>query len=80
MVMQGKDRTTFPVEVRGTPVTYKGRAARIAAFHDISNRVALEGEIIGIRERERQSIGQDLHDGVGQTLTSPQRISGRSGE
>ncbi len=69
MVHQRKDGTTFPVEVRGTSIPYEGHSARIAAFRDISDRVALQRELAGIRERERQRIGQDLHDGLGQTLT-----------
>ncbi len=67
--MQRKDGTTFPVEVRGTPVSYKGHAARIAAVHNITNRVALAKKMNGIREDERQRIGRDLHDGLGQILT-----------
>ena len=69
IMMRRRDGTAFPVEVRATPVTYKGLTARIAAVHDISDRVALAAKLVGIREDERQSIGRDLHDGVGQTLT-----------
>ena len=68
-VLKRKDGTTFPAEVRGAPITHQGRPARIGAFRDISERVALERQIASIRERERKVIGRDLHDGVGQTLT-----------
>ena len=69
IALRRKDGTTFPAEIRGTSVTYHGRNARIVAFRDISERVALQREITGIRERERSEVGRDLHDGVGQTLT-----------
>ena len=69
IALRRKDGTTFPAEVRGTRVTYHGRNARIVAFRDISERVALQREITSTRERERREVGRDLHDGVGQTLT-----------
>ncbi|MEP6884889.1 MAG: PAS domain-containing protein [Gammaproteobacteria bacterium] len=36
---------------------------------DISERKHLEQEILDVSGRERQSIGRDLHDGLGQELT-----------
>ncbi len=36
---------------------------------DISDRRRLENEILQISEEERQKIGRDLHDGLGQMLT-----------
>jgi PAS domain S-box-containing protein len=48
----------------------------IGAVHDITprklaeqERQALEREIIGISSRERERVGSDLHDGLGQDLT-----------
>jgi PAS domain S-box-containing protein len=48
----------------------------IGAVHDITGRKlaeqerqALEREIIGISSRERERLGSDLHDGLGQDLT-----------
>lgn len=37
--------------------------------HEMADRKRLEKEILGIVERERQKIGQELHDSVGQQLT-----------
>ncbi len=37
--------------------------------HDISNRKKLEQEVLEIGARERERIGQDLHDSLGQKLT-----------
>jgi PAS domain S-box-containing protein len=47
-----------------------GNAVRlVGTIQDITDRVELEKEIIAIGERERERIGRDLHDGLGQTLT-----------
>jgi PAS domain S-box-containing protein len=39
------------------------------ATRDITERKRLEQEILDVSGRERQSIGRDLHDGLGQELT-----------
>jgi len=45
------------------------RPERVAfVCEDITERKQLEGEILRISETERQSIGQDLHDSLGQQL------------
>ena len=38
-------------------------------IHDITNRKQLQDELLGIEEAERQRIGKDLHDTLGQDLT-----------
>jgi len=38
-------------------------------MRDITERKRLEQEILEVSGRERQSIGRDLHDGLGQELT-----------
>ena len=43
-------------------------AAKLAARE--AEQVRLEREILGISEEERQRIGHDLHDGLGQRLTA----------
>jgi PAS domain S-box-containing protein len=48
------------------------RTAELAATHEllreeIVERQRLETEIAGVTERERRRLGQDLHDGVGQS-------------
>lgn len=44
-------------------------------FMDVMQRERLEREIVEIIERERQRIGQDLHDSLGQLLTGIAFIS-----
>ncbi|MDR3237863.1 MAG: PAS domain S-box protein [Spirochaetia bacterium] len=46
-----------------------GRLVRISIGIDITERKQLEQEIIGISEKERIRIGNDLHDGIGQYFT-----------
>lgn len=41
----------------------------LASIIDITERKALEKQVLVASEEERQSIGHDLHDGVGQYLT-----------
>ncbi len=64
-----KDGTIIWQEVVGKPLVYNGKNIRVTAIRDISDRKNLEQEIIRASELERQRIGQDLHDGLGQTLT-----------
>lgn len=64
-----KDGTRFPVEVSGRTFPYKNRILRISAVRDITERKELEKSLIDIEERERQRIGHDLHDSLGQLLT-----------
>jgi len=48
----------------------KGHVSSVCSIStDITDRKKIEKEILEIEERERQRIGRDLHDGVGQLLT-----------
>ncbi len=47
-----KDGTLFEIEIVGRPCTYQGRAARITAIRDISERKKLEEERYHARELE----------------------------
>ena len=61
-----KDGTHVPVEVNlASFEDQEGRVAGIIAVaRDVSERQRLEGEILEVRDREQERIGQDLHDGV----------------
>ncbi len=41
----------------------------VGTIQDITDRVELERELVAAGERERERVGRDLHDGLGQTLT-----------
>ncbi len=49
----------------------RGRVVRVAGvFRDITDQRRLEAEILQAAEAERQRIGRDLHDSLGQALTA----------
>jgi PAS domain S-box-containing protein len=57
-------------ENRAVLVRDEGTATGISiSMRDITERKRLEQEILDVSGRERQSIGRDLHDGLGQELT-----------
>jgi PAS domain S-box-containing protein len=57
-------------ENRAVLVRDAGVATGISiSMRDITERKTLEQEILDVSGRERQSIGRDLHDGLGQELT-----------
>ena len=57
-------------ENRAVLVRDDGSATGISiSMRDITERKRLEQEILDVSGRERQSIGRDLHDGLGQELT-----------
>lgn len=41
----------------------------VGTIQDVTERIELEREILAIGEQERERVGRDLHDGLGQTLT-----------
>jgi signal transduction histidine kinase len=65
---EGGQRRYF--ESHAVPVQEDGIGAGISiSMRDITERKRLEQEILDVAGRERQSIGTDLHDGLGQELT-----------
>lgn len=63
----------FSLELKYAASLIRDREERplyiMSSFIDITEQKRLEKEIMRISEIERQSIGQDLHDGLGQKLT-----------
>jgi PAS domain S-box-containing protein len=80
-ILESGETTTFEFESfengqaqyfenRGVLVRDDGIASGISiSMRDITERKRLEQEILDVSGRERQSIGRDLHDGLGQELT-----------
>jgi two-component system CheB/CheR fusion protein len=64
-----KDGSAFPIELSVSQVLERDRRLLTGIFRDISERRALEREILTTAEREQERIGQDLHDVVGQELS-----------
>jgi PAS domain S-box-containing protein len=80
-ILESGEATTFEFESsegrhaqyfenRAVLVRDDGIATGISiSMRDITERKRLEQEILDVSGRERQSIGRDLHDGLGQELT-----------
>jgi PAS domain S-box-containing protein len=78
-----QDGSTFPGELRGKPIIYRGRPARVTAVRDISRRKqaqeklqeyagrlqALSQRLLEVQESERRALARELHDEIGQLLT-----------
>ena len=62
-----KDGGIFPMELTITEIDHMGLF--IGIYRDISKQRQLEKEIAHISSREQESIGQELHDSLGQQLT-----------
>jgi PAS domain S-box-containing protein len=54
-VMWRKDGTTFPAEIRGRTIDYKGRAVRVASIRDLTARKAEEAARHAVEEQVAQS-------------------------
>ena len=63
-----KDGQRLMLELTLTDITQRGRRQFVVMVRDVTERKRLERELLEIGERERQSIGNDLHDGLGQHL------------
>jgi len=80
-ILETGETSTFEFESieAGQPQYFENRAVLVRdagiatgisiSMRDITQRKRLEQEILDVSGRERQSIGRDLHDGLGQELT-----------
>jgi PAS domain S-box-containing protein len=80
-ILESGETTTFEFEsiADGQGQYFENRAVLVRddgiatgisiSMRDITERKRLEQEILDVSGRERQSIGRDLHDGLGQELT-----------
>lgn len=59
----------------GPDVDFEARYVRtgdnevVATVRDVTERLALQRDVVAAQERERRLIGHDIHDGLGQELT-----------
>jgi PAS domain S-box-containing protein len=80
-ILKTGETATYQFEALGdgAPQYFENRAVLVRedgigtgisiSMRDITERKRLEQEILDVSARERQSIGRDLHDGLGQELT-----------
>lgn len=64
-----KAGTRLPLEVRDREIPFSGKAARVAAVRDLTSRRQIESQrerVAALEERER--IGRELHDDLGQVI------------
>ena len=64
-----KDGSLFPVDLAVSEIQDRSERLFTGMLRDISERKAMEREVLEIASAEQQRIGQDLHDGTGQELT-----------
>ncbi len=70
VVGKRKDGSVFPMDLAVSKVSLpEGRVLFTGVVRDITHRKKLERELLEISAHERQWIGRDLHDGLGQELT-----------
>ena len=60
----------MPVEILLQPFTGGGRSAVVCVARSLSERMKIQRLTQEISEKERQALGQDIHDGLGQYLTA----------
>jgi len=70
-----KEGEGIPLEISARSFTYSGRQTIISIGRDVRERRKLEQEILNISEQERQRIGRDMHDDLGQMLTGTALIA-----
>ena len=70
-----KNGSVFPLELSISELIIGSRTLFTGVIRDITERRRLEREILRAGDQERQRIGHDLHDGLGQALTGIGLIS-----
>ena len=68
-VTRGGPQDAVILDCRVHQVTIGHAPHRLAILRDITERRSLEREIVDTEQRERERIGRELHDGLGQELT-----------
>ena len=71
-----RDGSTFPMDLAVSEVVVPGVRLFTGIVRDITERRALEREVVHGIEHERQQIARDLHDELGQELTGIHLLAG----
>jgi two-component system, LuxR family, sensor kinase FixL len=65
-----KDGTMFPLHLSMSEVRRAGRLRFVGIVHDLTGRRRLQQAIVKVSEDVRRQIGQEIHDVLGQQLTT----------
>jgi len=76
LVGRRKDGSTFPIDLAVSELHDGTQQSFTGIIRDISDRKALQRELLSIASEEHRRIGQDLHDNVGQKLTGLGMLAG----
>jgi two-component system CheB/CheR fusion protein len=69
LMARHKDGSDIPVEIALSPLDTPDGLRIISIIRDLTERQRLEREVLEASSEERRRLGQDLHDGLGQSLT-----------
>lgn len=69
------DGTIFPMDLSVSEASWGGTRIFTGIVRDITERRRLEQEVLRVGDMERQRIGQELHDSLGQMLTGISLLS-----
>lgn len=69
VVAQRKDGSIFPIELAVSTFGHVSEPMFTGIIRDISQRRAMEREVLEVRTAEQRRFAQELHDGVGSQLT-----------
>jgi PAS domain S-box-containing protein len=64
-----RDGTIYPVEIHAEAFNLTGLRHVFCSARDITEQRRLEQAVLDAASREQESLGRDLHDGLGQELT-----------
>ena len=64
-----KNGMSFPCELSVGEASHGGKPVFVCVVHDLSDRRAMEADLLEAIGHEQKRFGDDLHDGLGQDLT-----------
>ncbi len=69
VLLRRADGVRFSAEILSNALDWQGETKHVLVVQDVSDRKRLEQAIAEVAHLERQRLGSDLHDGLGQELT-----------
>jgi len=63
------DGASVHVDIAASQISMDGHVSTLLVCRDVTERLALEHELLDVASREQAHLAHDLHDGLGQQLT-----------